>query len=350
MTAVADPTPATGETRRRVPVPGKVLGLVLAAAAVVVVSVASVMVGAKPIPVGTVLDAFLSFDPSNNDHLFVRVERMPRTVIGLLAGAALGLAGTIMQAIARNPLADPGILGVNAGAALFIVMGINFFGLSALTGYVWFGFVGAAVASVLVYGVSSFGREGATPIKLALAGAAANAAFVSLTTGVLLTSTDAFEQFRFWQVGSLAGRNWDVVVSVLPFIGVGIVIALFSGGLLNTLTLGEDLAKALGQNVNRARIVSGLAVVLLCGAATAAVGPIAFVGLAVPQVARMVTGPDNRWLLPYSFLLAPILVVGADVLGRIIARPGEVQVGILTAAIGAPIFIALVRGRKVAEL
>ncbi|MCW0213057.1 MAG: iron chelate uptake ABC transporter family permease subunit [Pseudonocardia sp.] len=347
MTTVAEPSPST--THRR-PVPATLAGLVLAAAGVVVVTIASVAVGAKPIPLGTVIDAFTGFDPSNTDHLFVRVERMPRTVIGLLAGAALGLAGTIMQALARNPLADPGILGVNAGAALFIVVGINFFGLSALTGYVWFGFAGAALASVLVYGVSSFGREGATPIKLALAGAAANAAFVSLTTGVLLTSTDAFEQFRFWQVGSLAGRNWEVVTSVVPFIGAGIAIALFSGGLLNTLTLGEDLAKALGQNVDRARMISGLAVVLLCGAATAAVGPIAFVGLAVPQVARMITGPDNRWLLPYSVLLAPILVVGADVIGRIIARPGEVQVGILTAAIGAPVFIALVRGRKVAQL
>ncbi|GEL26515.1 iron ABC transporter permease [Pseudonocardia sulfidoxydans NBRC 16205] len=349
MTAVAEPTSAAAPTGRR-PIPARVIGLVVAAAVLVVVAVASVMVGAKEIPVGTVFDAFLNFDPTNNDHLFVRLERMPRTVIGLLAGAALGLAGTIMQALARNPLADPGILGVNAGAALFIVVGINFFSLTALTGYVWFGFIGAALASALVYGVSSLGREGATPIKLALAGAAANAAFVSLTTGVLLTSTDAFEQFRFWQVGSLAGRNWDVVTSVLPFIVVGILIAMFSGGLLNTLTLGDDMAKALGQNVARARVVSGVAVVLLCGAATAAVGPIAFVGLAVPQVARMITGPDNRWLLPYSLLLAPILVVGADVVGRVIARPGEVQVGILTAAIGAPIFIALVRGRKVAQL
>ncbi|MCF7548066.1 iron ABC transporter permease [Pseudonocardia sp. WMMC193] len=348
MTGLLDP-PA-GARPARTPAPVRMLGLVVAAVVLVVVAVASVMVGAKEIPISTVLDAFLRFDPTNNDHLFVRVERVPRTVIGLLAGAALGLAGCIMQALARNPLADPGILGVNAGAALFIVVGINFFSLTALTGYVWFGFLGAAVASVLVYGVSALGREGATPIKLALAGAAANAAFVSLTTGVLLTSTDAFEQFRFWQVGSLAGRQWDVVVAVLPFLSVGILIALCSGGLLNTLTLGDDLAKALGQNVARARVVSGVAVVLLCGAATAAVGPIAFVGLAVPQVARMITGPDNRRLLPYSLLLAPVLVLGADVIGRIIARPGEVQVGILTAAIGAPIFIALVRGRKVAQL
>lgn len=342
--------PAAVAVRRAPGVPWRLAGLVLAALALAVVTLASVLVGAKQIPVGIVLDAFTAFDPTSNDHLFVLTERLPRTVLGLLAGAALGLAGTVMQAVARNPLADPGVLGVNAGASLFIVAGINFFGLTALTGYVWFGFLGAALASVLVYGVSALGREGATPIKLALSGAAANAAFVSLTTAVLLTSSDAFEQFRFWQVGSLAGRGWDVVWSVLPFIGIGIVIALASGGLLNALALGDDLARALGQNITRARIISGLAVVLLCGAATAAAGPIAFVGLAVPQIARLITGPDNRWQLPYALLLAPVLILGADIVGRIIARPGEVQVGILTAAIGAPIFIALVRGRRVAEL
>lgn len=328
----------------------RVAGLLLGVAALALVVIASVLVGTKPIPFATVVESFTQFDPTDNDHLFVRVERLPRTVLGLLAGAALGLAGTVMQAVARNPLADPGILGINAGASLFIVFGINLFGLTALSGYVWFGFVGATVASVLVYGVSSLGREGATPLKLALSGAAANAAFVSLTTAVLLTDSDAFEQFRFWQVGSIAGRDWDVVVSVLPFVLVGIVVALLSGGLLNTLALGDDMARALGLDVTRARIAAGVAVVLLCGAATSAAGPIAFVGLAVPQVARIIAGPDNRWLLPYALVLAPVLVLGADVVGRMIARPGEVQVGILTAAVGAPIFIALVRGRRVSTL
>lgn len=328
----------------------QLIGIPLAVVALVVACVLSVMIGAKSIPVGTVVDAFTAFDPTNNDHLFVRAERVPRTVLGVLAGLALGLAGTVMQAVARNPLADPGVLGINAGASLLVVTGITLFGLTTLTGYVWFAFVGAAIAAVLVYGVSSLGREGATPIKLALAGAAANAAFVSFTTAVLLTGSDAFEQFRLWQVGSLAGRGWDVVGAVAVFIVVGSVIALLSGGLLNTLAMGDDMARALGQNVTRARVVSGLAVVLLCGAATAAAGPIGFVGLAVPQIARLIAGPDNRWLLPYAALLAPVLVLGADVVGRLIARPGEVQVGILTAAIGAPIFIALVRGRRVSSL
>ncbi|BBG03497.1 MULTISPECIES: FecCD family ABC transporter permease [Pseudonocardia] len=325
-------------------------GLLVSGVALLVVCVLSLVVGAKAIPASTVVDAFVAFDPTNNDHLFVRLERVPRTVLGLLVGLALGLAGTVMQAVARNPLADPGILGINAGASLLVVLGITTFGLTTLSGYVWFGFVGAALAAVVVYGVSSLGREGATPIKLALAGAAANAAFVSFTTAVLLTNSDAFEQFRLWQVGSLAGRNWEVVTSVTPFIAIGAVVALLSGGLLNTLALGDDMARALGQNITRARVLSGLSVVLLCGAATAAAGPIGFVGLAIPQVARLISGPDNRWLLPYAALLAPVLVLGADVLGRVIARPGEVQVGILTAVVGAPVFIALVRGRRVSSL
>ncbi|GAA1385328.1 iron chelate uptake ABC transporter family permease subunit [Pseudonocardia kongjuensis] len=347
-TGVTVPGTPPGRTRTGIGV--RAAGLLVSGAVLLGVCLLSVMVGAKEIPASTVLDAFTAFDPTNNDHLFVRLERVPRTVLGLLVGLALGLAGTVMQAVARNPLADPGVLGINAGASLLVVVGITTFGLTALSGYVWFGFVGAALAAVVVYGVSALGREGATPIKLALAGAAANAAFVSFTTAVLLTNSDAFEQFRLWQVGSLAGRDWEVVTSVTPFIALGAVVALLSGGLLNTLALGDDMARALGANITRARVVSGLSVVLLCGAATAAAGPIGFVGLAIPQVARLIAGPDNRWLLPYAAVLAPVLVLGADVLGRIIARPGEVQVGILTAVIGAPVFIALVRGRRVSSL
>ncbi|OZM72072.1 iron ABC transporter permease [Amycolatopsis antarctica] len=325
-------------------------GLLLAVAGLLAVSAASVLIGSKDIPVSTIADALLRFDPTNNDHLFIVDERLPRTAVGVLAGAALGLAGAILQAIARNPLADPGVLGINAGASLFVVFGINVFGLTALTGYVWFGFAGALAAAAIVYGVGSLGREGATPIKLALSGAATNAAFLSITTAVLLTDTDSFDQFRFWQVGSLSGRTTEILWQAAPFIGVGIALALASGRLLNTLSLGEDLARSLGQNVALARAVSGAAVVVLCGVATATIGPVGFVGLAVPQIARTITGPDHRWILPYSLVLAPVLLLGADILGRVIARPGEIQVGIVTALVGAPMFIALVRRRKVAEL
>ncbi len=214
----------------------------------------------------------------------------------------------------------------------------------------WFAFAGAALVSAVVYGIGSMGREGATPVKLALAGAAVAAALGSVTTAILLTDVQAFDQFRFWSVGSLAGRGYDTIAAVAPFILIGTVLALCTGRVLNALALGDDVARGLGQKVWLARLLSAAAVVLLCGAATAAAGPIGFIGLTVPHVARLVTGPDYRWILPYSMLLAPILLLGSDIIGRVIARPGEVQVGIVTAMIGAPFFIALVRRRKLAEL
>jgi iron complex transport system permease protein len=307
--------------------------------------VLSLLVGSKGIPPATVLDALLRFDPTQPDHLFVHDERLPRTILAVLVGAALGLAGTVMQAVARNPLAEPGVLGINAGASLLVVIGITFFGVTSLTGYVWFAFAGALVATVLVYGVGALGREGATPVKIALSGAAANAAFVSLTTTVLLTDTDTFERFRLWQVGSLSGRGADIVGQVAPFLIIGIVLALVSGRLLNTLVLGDDVATGLGQNTTVARTVAAVTVVLLCGAATAAAGPVAFVGLAVPPVARMAAGTDHRLALPCALLFGPILVLAADIAGRVVAWPGEVQVGIVTAVLGGPVFIALVRRR-----
>ncbi len=306
---------------------------------------ASLLVGSKGIPPTTVLDAVLHFDPTRTDHLFVHDERLPRTVLAVLVGAALGLAGMVMQAVARNPLAEPGVLGIHAGASLLVVVGITFFGITSLAGYVWFAFAGALLATVLVYGVGALGREGATPVKIALSGAAANAAFVSLTTTVLLTDTDTFERFRLWQVGSLSGRGGDVLAQVAPFVIAGAVLALLSGRLLNTLVLGDDVATGLGQNTAVARAVAAVTVVLLFGAATAAAGPVAFVGLAVPPIARMAAGTDHRLALPCALLFGPILVLAADIVGRVVAWPGEVQVGIVTAVLGGPVFIALVRRR-----
>ncbi|WP_035778877.1 iron ABC transporter permease, partial [Arthrobacter sp. 35/47] len=203
---------------------------------------------------------------------------------------------------------------------------------------------------VLVYAVASLGRDGATPIKLALAGAALSAGMVSLLNAVLVSSQQAFDTFRFWQVGSVAGRGWDVIVPVLPFLAFGFALTLLTGKVLNSLSLGDDIARGLGQNVTAARALTALGVVVLCGAATAAAGPIAFVGLVIPHVVRAFTGPDYRWILPFSMVLAPVLLLAADILGRVILPPGEVQVGILTAVIGAPVFIWLVRRRKMAEL
>ncbi len=326
------------------------MGLLGAAATLVLVALASAAYGSKPIPVGTVLDAFFAFDDGLNDHLIVRSLRVPRTLIGLGVGAALGLSGAVMQGVTRNPLAGPGILGVNAGAALAVVIAIYAFGVGSLSVYVWFAFVGAAGASVVVYTLGSLGRDGATPVKLALAGAAVSALLGALTTAVLLIDVATLDQFRFWVVGSLAGRDADILGRVTPFLVVGAVLAFGSARALNTLSLGDDVARSLGQKVGLARFAGALAVILLTGAAVAAAGPIGFVGLTVPHVARAISGPDYRWVLPYSALLAPILLLGADIIGRIVARPGELQVGIVTAVLGAPFFVVLVRRRKLAEL
>jgi iron complex transport system permease protein len=328
----------------------RAVGLVVAVVALAAVTALSLAVGAKPIPLDVVLDAVFAYDPSNADQLIVRELRLPRTVVGLLVGAALGAAGTVMQGLTRNPLADPGILGVNAGAALFVVIGIYWFGLTSLLGYVWFAFAGAAVASLIVYSLGSLGREGATPVKLALAGAALTALLGSITTAILLVDVETLDQFRFWIVGSLAGRTATIAATVAPFIAIGLVLALCCGPMLNTLALGDDVARGLGQRVGWSRAAGAVCIVLLCGAATAAAGPIAFVGLAVPHIARAITGPDYRWIMPYSLILAPVLLVGADVIGRVVARPGELQVGIVTAVLGAPIFIALVRSRRITAL
>lgn len=326
------------------------LGLFCLVAAVVLVAFLSITVGARPIDLQTVWSSLTAFNPQSTDHRIIWDLRLPRTVIGLAVGAALGLSGAVLQGATRNPLADPSILGIHSGAAVFVVLGVAVFGITQLSLYVWLAFIGAGVAMLVVYSVASLGREGATPIKLALAGAAMTAAMQSVTSAILLTSPRTLDEIRFWQVGSLAGRDMAIFVQVAPFLAVGVVLALASGRMLDGLSMGEDVARALGQNVGRSRAMAGLAAVILAGAATAAAGPIAFVGLTVPHVARAITGPNYRWILPYSMLLAPILLLAADVIGRVIAPPGEVQVGIVTAFLGAPVFIALVRRRRLATL
>lgn len=326
------------------------LGFLGLFAAVAVVAVLSVTVGARPIAMETIWTALTAYDANSTDHRILWDLRLPRTVVGVFAGAALGLAGAILQGATRNPLADPTILGINAGAALAVVLGVAVFGLTQLSAYVWLAFAGAGAAMLAVYAIASLGRDGATPIKLALAGAAMTAALHSIINAILLTGPRTLDEVRFWQVGSLAGRDMDIVMQVAPFLAFGIALALACGRLLDGLSLGEDVARSLGQNVGRTRAFAGLTAVILAGAATAAAGPIAFVGLTVPHIARAITGPNYRWILPYSMLMAPILLLGADVVGRVIAPPGEIQVGIVTAFVGAPFFIALVRRRKLASL
>lgn len=310
---------------------------------------ASLAVGSLDIPLGEVIAAFTGFDGSDA-HVIVTELRVPRTELGLLVGGALGAAGTLMQGVTRNPLAEPGILGINAGAAFAVVVAIFLLGASSVTVYAWFALLGAGVTAAAVYALGASGRDGTTPIKLALAGAVTAALLVSLTSAVLVLDTRTLDEFRFWVVGSIAGRDEDVVVSVAPFIGAGLILALLAGARLNALALGDDVARSLGQRVGRVRAASTAGFVLLAGGAVAAAGPIAFVGLTVPHFARGLVGPDYRWIVPYSIVLGATLLLASDVLGRVVARPGELEVGIVTAVLGAPFFIWLVRRRRLSGL
>ncbi|GAA0492695.1 iron chelate uptake ABC transporter family permease subunit [Streptomyces stramineus] len=321
-------------------------GLLAAVAALLLVTLASVAVGAKQIPLDQVWHGLFHATGSDTD-VVVRDLRLPRTLLGLLVGSALGLAGAVMQALTRNPLADPGLLGVNAGSAAAVVSAISFFGVTSLTGYVWFAFLGAAVVAVAVYALG--GSRGATPVRLALAGTAVTYALYGYVNSVQLLDSVALDKMRFWTVGSLASANMDLVRQVAPFIAAGILLALALARPLNAMALGDDTARALGAHLTRTRVLAMVCVTLLCGAATAACGPIVFIGLLVPHIVRAVTGPDLRWSLPYALVLSPVLLLGADVTGRVVTRPGELQAGIVTALIGGPVFIYLVRRRRMAQ-
>jgi len=277
-------------------------------------------------------------------------KRIPRTVLAVIAGAALGMSGAVMQGVTRNPLADPGILGVNIGASLAVVIGIAYFGLSAASSTIWVAIVGAAVTALFVYTVGSLGRGGATPLKLALAGAATSAALASFISAVVLPRNDIADSVRSWQIGGVGGGSFTSVQQVLPFLVVGFLVCLLSSRGLNSLALGDELAAGLGERVAIARGSAALGAVVLCGAVTAVTGPIAFVGLVVPHACRLLIGIDHRWLLPFSAVLGAALLTAADVVGRIAARPSEVDVGIITALVGAPFFIYIVRRQKVREL
>ncbi|MEU6146906.1 iron ABC transporter permease [Streptomyces sp. NPDC047081] len=314
-----------------------------------VAALLSVMFGARTVSPADAFAALVHGDDGTLARAAVR-QRIPRTGLALLVGAALGTAGAVMQSLTRNPLADPGILGVNAGAALAVVSGIAYLGISTPSQYVWLAVAGAGTAALLVYVIGSRGRGGATPVKLALVGTMVTAALSSLVSAVLLPRLDVVNTFRFWQIGGVGGASADGILQVLPLLVVGFVLSLASAPGLNALALGDDLATGLGQHVARTRLLAALGAVLLCGAATAAAGPIGFVGLVVPHTVRLLTGPDNRRLLPLSALTGAALVTLADVVGRLVARPEDMEVGIVTAVVGAPVFIAVARRQKVREL
>ncbi|AKJ14053.1 iron ABC transporter permease [Streptomyces incarnatus] len=337
--AATAPAPPTRRAARA-------LGLLLSAAILVLVALASIAIGAKSLPVDQVWHGLFHDTGTYGD--VVVDERLARTVLGLLAGAALGLAGAVLQALTRNPLADPGLLGINAGASAAVVTAITCFGVTSLTGYVWFAFLGAAAVGALVWFLG--GSRGATPVRLALAGTAISAALYGYLQAVMILDDAALGRMRFWTVGSLASATDSTILQVLPFLAAGMVLALALARPLNAVALGDDTARALGAGLGRTRALAMLAATVLCGAATAACGPIVFVGLMVPHVVRSFTGPDLRWILPYAAVLSPVLLLGADVVGRVVARPSELQVGIVTALIGGPVFILLVRRRRTAQL
>jgi iron complex transport system permease protein len=328
---------------------GRLFWLGVAGAVLVLVVLASIAVGSKDIPVSRVIEALLAYDDSD-DHAIIIALRLPRTVLGLLVGVALGLAGALIQALTRNPLADPGILGVNAGAAFAVSIGVAVFGIASVQHYIWFAFLGAIGATVLVYALGSVGRGAATPGRLTLSGIALGAVLSGVTSGLALLDPQTFDRMRFWGAGSLAAAGFDTIATVAPFLLVGVALGALVARPLNAIALGDDLAASLGANVMGVRAVVVVAVTLLCGGATAVAGPIGFVGLMVPHVARWIAGPDQRWITAYTLVLAPILLLSADIIGRIVMRPGELQVGIVTAFVGAPVLILLARRRKVSGL
>ena len=325
------------------------LGLLVVLALLAIVTVLSVMVGSRDLPLSTVWNALTGAD-TGRDAQVVTILRIPRTVMGLLVGAALGVAGALIQAVTRNALADPGILGVNAGSAFAVAMGVGLLGVTAPSGYVWFAFGGALVTTVVVYLVGSIGRGSVSPAQLTLAGVALGAVLSGITSALLLADQETFSVIRAWEAGSFADRGGEVISATAPFLVVGLVIALALGPALNAVALGDDLAHALGAKVLRTRVLSLLAITLLAGSATAMAGPVAFVGLMIPHIARWIVGPDQRWIIAYSVLLAPVLTIAADVLGRVILPTGEMQVGIVTAFLGAPVLVLLVRRERVSGL
>lgn len=308
----------------------------------------SIALGSRSLDLATVWQV-LRHDDGSPSAVIVHQLRIPRTLLGIGAGAALGLAGTLMQALTRNPLAEPGLLGVNLGAATGVVVAIAFLGVGSTTGYVWFAFAGAAITSVAVFALGGSGRA-PTPERQVLAGVSFTAVLGAIIWAILVTRRDTFDRYRHWDVGSLADRETSTITQVAPFLIAGILLALALGAQLNALSMGDESATSLGAKPARIRALGMVAITLLCGAATAASGPIWFVGLAVPYAARMFVGSDHRWILAYALVLGPTLLLTSDVIGRLLVAPAELPVGVVTAFLGAPLFIALCRRRRLSVL
>jgi ABC-type Fe3+-siderophore transport system permease subunit len=340
-----------GDDPGTVTVPGsrrRVLGLFVALVVLMALLVLSIMIGSTAIAPSVVWDA-LFHSSADIDQFAIRDLRLPRTIVGLVVGVALGLSGALIQALTRNPLADPGIFGVHAGASFAVTVAVGLLGVRDVQGYMWFAFAGALVVTLMVLALGST-RQGRSPVVMVLAGVCVGAVLGGVREALQLTNPDAFDAMRSWNAGSIAGRPLDVVWPILPFFAVALVLAFAVSGPLNAMALGDELAAAQGIPLLRTRVLSVIALTLLAGGATAIAGPIIFVGLMVPHVARWLVGPHQRWIFAYSMLLAPSLLLASDILGRVVMRPGEIPVGIVTAFVGAPVLIALVRRKKASGL
>lgn len=318
-------------------------GLLICAGLLTLCLLWSITLGAADITPQKVYQALFAFDSSDFQHLIIQTVRLPRVLSGVIVGASLAVAGAIMQGLTRNPLADAGILGIESGAVFAVVIAVALLGSPPLSTYIVYGFIGAAVAAIIVYGLGSLGRGGATPLKLTLAGVILTAFISAFTTAILIGDQETLDKIRFWTAGSLAGRDMALLAQAAPWMLAGLVGSLLISRQITTISLGEDVARGLGQNTLWIKAVAALIVVLLAGGAVALAGPVAFVGLVVPHVVRFLVGVDYRWVIPYSALLGGILVTVADVGARVLIRPQELPVGVIMAILGAPFFVALAR-------
>ncbi|MEZ5088661.1 MAG: iron chelate uptake ABC transporter family permease subunit [Micropruina sp.] len=339
---------------RRAPAPGRawtraVPAFAVALALLLLGSLVSLAVGSNPIALERVWTILWHPDGSF-ESVVVLEQRLPRTLLLIVVGAALGVAGALIQSLTRNPLADPGILGINAGASLAVVLAVAITGVASIGFYLWFAFAGAAASAVAVYLLGMAGRADASPVRLALAGVAISMLVASLVQTVILANQNAFNEFRFWAAGSVEGRGFAVLATVVGFIGLGLILSFCLAPALNTLALGEETGRALGVRVGLVRGLAVVAVTVLAGSATAASGPIMFIGLGVPYLARAVLGPDQRLVLPGTAVAAPVLLLAADVLARLVVMPAEVPVGVVAAIIGGPMFVAIVRRPRIEAL
>ncbi|WP_066426976.1 iron ABC transporter permease [Anabaena sp. 4-3] len=340
MTRATTASPRNWKTPKISVLGGLILGILLLLTCLVY----SVTLGAAEIPINKILESFISFDGSY-EHLIIQTVRLPRSLIAILVGAALAVSGALMQGLTRNPLADPGILGIESGAALAVVATIFVFGSSSLSVLTIVALLGAAATAILVYCLGSLGKGGATPLNLTVAGAALTALISSLTTAILIVSQRTLEEIRFWLAGSLSGRDVNILVQVLPFVAIGLVIAFAVSRQITTMSLGEDVAKSLGQQTGWIKIVTAISVILLAGSSVAMAGPIGFIGLIVPHIIRFFIKTDYRWILPYSAVVGATLLLIADVAARILLKPQELPVGVMTALIGAPFFVYLAKSK-----